>query len=318
MGRNYNEKVINSIIKIIPDNKELVPILENLLFVGKAGIYRRLNGLVPFSVEEVVKIANAFNLSLDNMLSNDNSDKAIFDLRFIEPYNSEKKYAHMISLYVERIRKLRKYPNCHSYMALNLLPYMFYPSLENISKFNIFKWLYLMSNDVDKVSFSECIVTPETRKIQNTANIESSLIPQTYILLSPQLFESFMNDIDYFMRINLISDTDHKKLKQELHVVLDELENIMITGTYRNGNKVVIFLSNIDFITSYVYFGSDSYEFVHFRICAANCIDSENPQICAFKKKWIRSLMKVSTLVSMSGELHRQKYINKQREIIGF
>ncbi|MDU1903476.1 MAG: helix-turn-helix transcriptional regulator [Dysgonomonas sp.] len=318
MGRSYNEKVIDSITKVIPDNKELIPFLEELLCLGKAAIYRRMNGYVSFSIEEVVKISQTLNLSLDYILKEEKSNKGVFDMSLIEPYDSEEAYAHIIRNYVKKIKKLRTFDNSHSYMALNLLPYMFYPSLENMTKFNIFKWLYLMSNGVNKISFSEAILSPETRKIQDIANTESCAIEETHILISPLLFQTFINDIQYFRRIDLISDTDYKNLRSELHTVLDELENMMLNGCYRNGKKVIMFLSNIDFLTSYVYFGSDNYEFVHFRICAANSIDSDDPQICAFKKNWIQCLMKVSTSISLCGELQRQKFINRQREIIGY
>ncbi len=315
-NQSLNDKIVGAIREKLPSDTSLTTVLSETLFLGKEALYRRLRGTVPFTFAEVVTLCEKFDLSLDYMVKKEQQTKAVFDLSFLEPYDSDEMYYNMLTNYVEKVRKLRTYPNSHSLMALNILPYMFYQPLESISKFNIFKWRYIMNKGVDKVTFSDFSNPDKVRNMQREATRETLSISKNQILLSPRTFESFLNDINYFRQIYLISDEDYLSLKDELNAVLDDLEYMTIHGKYRGGNEVMIYLSNIDFLASYVYFGSEGFEFIHFRICAANCMDSEDPVVCAFKKDWINSLMKASTLISLSGGIERIAFFEKQRKLI--
>ena len=57
----------------------------------------------------------------------------------------------------------------------------------------------------------------------------------------------------YFAGLNLISETDLIHLKNELELLLHKLEQISAKGEFSNGNKVAIYLSNIDFEATYSY-----------------------------------------------------------------
>ncbi|MDL2214679.1 hypothetical protein LJC00_00630 [Dysgonomonas sp. OttesenSCG-928-M03] len=312
----FNDKIIDAIREKLPSDISLTTILSETLFLGKEALYRRLRGTVPFTFAEIVSLCEKFDLSLDYIFKKEQQTKAVFDLCFLDPYDSDEVYFDMLTNYVRKVRKLRSYPNSYSLMALNILPYMFYQPLESISKFNIFKWRYIMNKGIDKITFSDFSITDKVRNIQKEATRETLSILKNQILLSPRTFESFLNDINYFRQIYLISDDDYLSLKEELNAVLDDLEYMTIHGKYRAGNEVMIYLSNIDFLASYVYFGSDGFEFTHFRICAANCIDSEDPVVCTLKKDWINSLMKASTLISLSGGIERIAFFEKQRKLI--
>ena len=74
---------------------------------------------------------------------------------------------------------------------------------------------------------------------------------KTCFIWDSNVFYSFVKEMKYFAGLNLISETDLMHLKNELVLLLHELEQISAKGKFGNGNKVAIYLSNIDFEATY-------------------------------------------------------------------
>ncbi|MCC8143284.1 MAG: hypothetical protein LUD02_12515 [Tannerellaceae bacterium] len=98
--------------------------------------------------------------------------------------------------------------------------------------------------------------------------------------------------------------------------MLDELEVVAAKGTFNNGKKVSIYLSNIDFESSYSLVEKRNFQPSLYNLYAIHMMDSQHPDICRVQKEWILSLRRYSTLISQSGEIQRMIFFNKQREII--
>lgn len=104
--------------------------------------------------------------------------------------------------------------------------------------------------------------------------------------------------------------------KKELQQLLTDLEYLSVKGEFNNGNKLSIYLSNINFETTYSYISKKNFEVSLFSIYSLNSMDSQNPHICRMQKKWIQSLKRHSTQISESGETQRIAFLEKQKNII--
>ena len=122
--------------------------------------------------------------------------------------------------------------------------------------------------------------------------------------------------LQYFAGLKLISVKDVIQLKKELQQLLTDLEYLSVKGEFNNGNKLPIYLSNINFETTYSYISKKNFEVSLFSIYSLNSMDSQNPHICRMQKKWIQSLKRHSTQISESGETQRIAFLEKQKNII--
>ena len=111
----------------------------------------------------------------------------------------------------------------------------------------------------------------------------------------------------------MISADDVKELKNELLSLLHEFEQMSVKGEFSNGNKVAIYLSNINFEATYTYIEKGDFQISLFRVYSIN---SQNSQICTLQKNWIQSLKRHSTLISESGEVQRITFMEEQKNII--
>ena len=97
---------------------------------------------------------------------------------------------------------------------------------------------------------------------------------------------------------------------------LDELEELAINGKTADGNRVRIYVSNINFEATYSYVDTNNLQLSLIRIYSINSITTMDNEIFCTLKEWIQSLKKFSTLISESGEMQRIQFFKQQREII--
>lgn len=125
-----------------------------------------------------------------------------------------------------------------------------------------------------------------------------------------------VNDIKYFMRVQLIREEDVRKLKEELYALIDDIEDIAVRGTNALGNKVHIYVANTNFETTYTYAESSTGKLSLLRVFTLNTATSTDGQIFDCLKKWILSLRRLSILISECGEMQRVQFFRHQRELV--
>ncbi|MDR1716015.1 MAG: hypothetical protein LBS20_09225, partial [Prevotella sp.] len=119
-------------------------------------------------------------------------------------------------------------------------------------------------------------------------------------------------------RRNLISDSDIEELRGELLDIVNSVESWATNGVNELGVEVAMFISYTDIGTTYTYLECEDIKISYVDIYSITALDSQNQYICHLQKKWMESLKKFSILISLSGEVQRFEYFNKQREVISF
>ena len=105
-------------------------------------------------------------------------------------------------------------------------------------------------------------------------------------------------------------------LRDELFAMLDEMETVAVKGEFENGNKIFLYLSDIDLESSYSYVTTSRHQAVNIGMFSLNGLRTPDPLMYEYVKKWIKTQSRFSTLISGSGELRRIHYFKRQREIV--
>jgi len=315
-NEQYNKNLISAIKNALPKNERISHVLAELLPIGKDAIYRRLREEVPFTFEEVSKISQHLNISLDNIIGIKNTNRAAFDLNFHPSADLLNNYSKSMQSYIQLFQKMRKGPESKIRLAFNTLPYLSYMSFKDISRFRLYRLMYQTMGNAAPSSFSELTLPPEIVDIQKKLFMESRHVPFTQLILDKNAFSSFVSDISYFYKLNLISQTEVENLKEELRMLIEDWELLAKTGKYNTGNEMLIYISDINFETCYIHYESPNMELCSLRIYSINTITSRDPDLCLLHKEWIESLKNYSTLITQSGEMQRIDFFRKQREIV--
>ena len=302
----------------INQNSKLVTKLTDILSLEKMAIYRRLRQEVPFTFEEIVAIAKEFNISLDSMLGVDLRTSLPFRFQSQENGNPIEVDYLMLEEYLQAIKDLAVDTDGEISSVANLLPQLFYTGFKYIYHFYYFKWrYYTIPSDQTKL-YHEIILPERLTQIVDDIFVHSQKIKNNYFILDSDIFNNFVNDVSYFNSIRLIRDEDIFYIKEELFRFLDYMEIIAVNGFVdKPCNKVFIYISDTSIDTSYSCIDSkSSLKFALIWSFIFNSILTFEEEMMAMMKSRIRSIIRTSTLLSVTGEKQRTQYFDTQRKIV--
>ena len=141
-------------------------------------------------------------------------------------------------------------------------------------------------------------------------------VATTYLIFDDSNFMHWLNALRAYREMHLISPESVRVLRDELFGMLDEMEKLAVNGEFPNGNKVFLYLSDIDLESSYSYVTTSKHQAVNIGLFSLNGLRTPDPQMYEYVKKWIKTQSRFSTLISGSGELRRIHYFKRQREIV--
>ena len=299
-----NTGLIEAIKEKIPANSNLANVLIDILFIGREAVYRRLRGEVPFTLTEAAIISRKLGVSLDKIVGISFKDNAVFDMNVVHHDDPFETYYEIINKYIGLLKNMGDDVTSELATSSNMLPQTLYLKHDVLSKFRLFKWMYQNENIKCK-HFDELEIPAKLQDIQ-----------KEFVNAAEHIHTTSYNDVEYFSSIHLLTDEDKQKIKEDLLLLLNELESLARKGKFDSGNKVNIYISNINFETTYSYIESSNLQLSMIRIYAINSITSQDVEMHKSLKEWIQSLKKFSTLISESGEMQRIQFFKEQREII--
>lgn len=316
MKKHIVKELIDEMKERIPQGQNLANYLADTLCIGKEAVYRRLRGEVAFTLDEVAAISSHLGISIDQIIGNHLSNRVTFDLNLQRSSDLMESYLEIIERYLQIFHSPKGHENTEIYSASNTIPFTFYSSYEYLSRFRLCRWIYQNGkiktpNSLGEMQVPEKIVTAH-KKLSESIKKSRKI----YFIWDANIFSSFAKEIKYFAGLNLISSADVLHLKRELQQILNDLEELSVRGSFKEGNEIFIYLSNIDFETTYSYITRKDFQTSIFRVYSINSMDSQSPHICQMQKSWIQSLKRHSTLISGSGETQRIDFLEKQRSII--
>ena len=316
MTNNPNANLIEAMKEKLPLKGQLADMLMDTLYIGKEAVYRRLRGEVPFTLQESALISRKnWVYRLDKIIGLSFKSNAMFNINIVDYDDPFESYYNILEKYVSLINTMPDDPSSVMGTSANIIPQTLYLKHELLAKFRLFKWMY-QNKYIDCKSFEELDIPPKLVNIQKNYVAMTRHIHSIDYIWDNMIFQHLINDIQYFASIHLISDETKEEIKNELFLLADELEKLAINGKTADGNRVRIYVSNINFEATYSYVDTNNLQLSLIRIYSINSITTMDNEIFCTLKEWIQSLKKFSTLISESGEMQRIQFFKQQREII--
>jgi len=316
MNTQFLQALLAEIKKTFPKNSAMVNALCDILKIDKGAVYRRLRQEVPFTFDEIASISKHLNISMDSLID-ENHYSISFQLRlpnFTEPQESD---YYLLNAFNKFLRSVSQSENSETASISNILPHDFFNEFNNLLLFYLYVWNYHYNSNIKVKPFHQFTAPPEMKKIINEHMMEMKKFNKTCYVLDSRIFKLYVNRVDYFNSIRLIERKDVLLIKEELFSILDYLEKIAITGQYKEtGNAVNIYISDIDITTSYACLEAKNIHFSMFKAFILSYVTSFDENTFIKMKKWIQSLIKTSTLITLTNEKQRVLYFEKQRKII--
>jgi len=299
-----------------PKKAQLAEEMINLLCIEREAAYRRLRKEVVFPAHEIVKIASAWNISLDEIVGI-NSGLVPFQLQPLNYLEPSKKEMINLQKRVKAIEHLNNTTNSEYMEVCNKIPRPIYINSMTLYRFKIFKWAYQYNIDEVYRPYSKIIIPEKIcqqfekyhKSIKNTTT--SSFI------LDQMIFEHFVYDVKYFHSILLITDEEKELLKERLHFTLDYLNEIANKGCYPDTQKKVnIYISQLNINTNYSYYFTEKLKSCRIHAFGKFDICSYDTNMVANFRNWSNLNKRAAVQISETNEKNRIDFFSKQRKLI--
>ena len=313
---HFYQEFISTLQHIIPQKAILANTITDLLSIDKDAVYRRLRGDVDFSFVEMAVIARKLGISLDNIAGIDTEQCSAVRLalpKHLDP--SEVDYA-MFDDYIMAMKLIKDEPDTKIMECGNLFPHYLYYDYEYITRLLTFRWSQ-SSYFGKKLPFHEVTIPERMRTLQKQACYYARHIKTTIYIWDEKIFEHFVSFIKFYAHIRLINEEDIYLIKNELITFVDDLEKLTFTGKHpETGNTVLIYVGEMNAYSNYGYIESKNMRISQFRAFLLNAFTSFESLLFDEISAWLNAALKLTTLISVSGEKIRADFFASQRKLI--
>jgi len=299
-----------------PKKTQLIKELMDLLCIEREATYRRLRKEVAFPANEVVKIAAAWNISLDEIIGV-NAGKVFFQMQPINYLDPSKREFSNLQKRVRSVDLLRNSSGSEYMDVCNKLPRSLTAGFPFVYKFAIFKWAYQYNNERMEVLFSQTVVPEKVRREVADFYQNIKYVANTSFIFDSMIFEYLINDIRYFHSILLITDEEKEQVKNDLLRLLDYLLDIANKGHYpETKKKVTLYISKINLNTNYSYYHTDTLKICRIHAFGKYDISTYDPEMVANFVLWMQLKKRTSVQISEVDAKGRVEFFAKQRQLI--
>jgi len=305
--------IATKILSSIPLRVKPIDYLMESLNISRESVYRRIRGDISFTFEEMAKLSVDLGFSIDELIMKDMPSHVFFDLHVTATQEPSDAFVTKFQQYFQNSFDITAVSEIESTMILNHLPLEFIVLFNNLFKFNYYRWMHQYQEISLKYFYADVVLPESLIYLQHKAVENLKKIRNNTFIFDSNIFLNLIRETQYYHKRRLINDDEFNLLKDDLSGLIDMMESIAQTGLYISKTKYNFYLSSLNIESSSRFIESDEQVQSHFFIDALEPIVITNPNLCAIHKKWIDSMRKYSTLISLSNEILQVKYFNRQR-----
>ena len=302
--------------KRYPQKKQLIFFLMDLLSLEREAVYRRLRKEVSFTIHEIVSIASAWNISLDE-ITGVNSGNIAFQMKVMNYLDPSEDEVNFLRYVIQSIGFLKNFPETEFMDICNKLPRQLLAGYPYLNQFYLFKWMYQYGNENDIPPFSKIIISEEKKKITEEYYQVIKQVPNSNFIFDKNLFKYLVQDIQYFCSIYMITEQEKELIKQDLLALMAYLFEVANKGYYpETQNKVNIYISQLKIDTGYSYTYTPDVNICYIHVFEKFEIHSFNSEMVTNFISWMQLKKKSSIQISEVDEKYRIEFFTKQRQLV--
>ncbi len=315
VNKVWYDRFLEALFKKYPQKSKLTEALMDLLSLEREAVYRRLRNDVVFPASEIIKIASAWNISLDE-IAGVNSNEILFKTQLWNYLNPSEEELNYIRYLNEESEYVRNFPNVGYIEISNRIPRMWTSGFSYLRKFHLLKWMYQYTNE-KTLPFSQIVFPKMLAELSSSYYRIAKNMRNVSFILDNNILSDLVSDIHYFQSVYLITDEEKELIKKDIFALLDYVWKIAEKGCWpETSNKVNLYISHLSIDTNYSYYYSDSIEFFCVHAFALSGIKTTNSVMVENFKNWMQSQKRASIQISEADERNRIEFFKKRRQLI--
>lgn len=314
---DLNERFLIALKEKFSKQTALISAVEDILKIERESAYRRIKGTVQFTIREMGILAQRLNISLDNLIVDDLVN--VSHIYMVSPRTVESldKVAQGVQEYLLKVKMIEDVPNGEMGVAYAHLPMEFYTPYYHLFKFIYFKWGNYYVGPEKFKDFSKWEIPDNILNYHSNVMSMYNRMNKMIYIWDKAIIWDLVKEIKYFASAGMIEDGDLNKIKNDIHHMLNDLEKLVAAGgPDNNSEKIELYVAHVKIGVTYSYIWSDTYAASYITTLSMLSTINENRSACKKIRKWIKSMKKVSTLISGTGDKERILFFKEQHQIV--
>lgn len=319
---NSNQDVQESFLSLIkenlPNNISLSDEIADLLNISKDSAYRRLRGETMLTIDEIQKLCNKFNLSVDTIL-NTNNESVTFNYRSIKHDGfTFQKYLGSID---GNLKTINRYDvKLLTYLAKDI-PIFHHCQFPKLMDFKCFFWLKTILNypEFVDVKFEFGHISDSYLELSN--DIWNNYIHTPSLeVWSYETINITLRQIEFYYDCGLFKNMDDAKVliemveKMILHIKkMAEYGYKFQFGEEPEGveDTFQLYSNEVNIADTTIFFKMGDTKITFITHNNLNILSTSNKEFCEGTENYIHNLLKKSSLISTSSEKERNRFFNR-------
>jgi len=317
MSKDVNGLLTKRILESIPDKKKQIKYLMDSLNISRESVYRRIRGCIPFTSDEVFKLARKLNFSVDEIIETDISGgdyRSALQQKDM-PFSQEHYFSNLLEHY-RILELLEKAEKVDMMVSVNRLVPSFFTGFDKLFRFNYYTWMHQCGGLPPNYAFSKVELPSSIISIQYKIKSKISSVKGITFIFDRYVIMRLIRDIQCYNNRKLISEAELSELRSEIALLIEQFEKYLQTGLDGSSSACLFYLSLLDVNMNSIYGSYDgniiSLQMPHIDIPAK----INKAEITEIHRNWIHSLKRNSILISQSNEIVQASFLNQQRENI--
>ncbi|KUJ63309.1 hypothetical protein AR687_03935 [Flavobacteriaceae bacterium CRH] len=215
----YQESFLKVIRSKTPKSVSLIDEIAAVLEISYDASHRRISGKSKFSIDETIRLAHHFSISLDNLFMKE--EKVIVE-KTIE-IETLKDMLQYFKRSAEQIQILTKNPNSVLYYSAKDIPLFYFMDGTILSKFKAFVWINLLNTNQKKVAFENFIIEESfTEYMEKLKNVYENVTVNE--IWNDTTINSSLQQILYFYEAGLLNLKNANALCKDLKRIINLIQ----------------------------------------------------------------------------------------------
>ncbi len=290
----------------------------DVLHVRKGAAYKRMNGETALTIEETVKIADHFGVSLDTVFKE--NEYVTFKHPFL---NTERKSAQaffdQFNFFLKPLKETSTVEDELKELAYlaNELPIFYYFSHKYIFNFVLSVWTHLHWTD-NQLSISDTLDYDQQIQSIRTDVLDSYYGYPVTEIWNSNMLSNLYQQIIFCITIRGFKEASYlEKLVKDIERLIEHLREIAVSGvksikgvTAPEG-KLTIYLNDFGNYLNIVLYESKYIKSSFIGYDYPQFIVTHNEKFYDFSKQWFNKIKKRSVLISTEGYQYRELFFIK-------
>jgi hypothetical protein len=315
--RTVQQEFITRLKDALPANKSLVDELSDILKVSNDSAYRRIRGETALTIDEVSRLCAYYRIPFDHFAQAE-SGKSSVTFQYSHLSSDFNRFEEYLSSLIEQMEIVKKTEPKEIIWCAEDVPIFHHFRFPKLSAFKLFYWSksILAAPEYENLKFKASLM-PSTalEKVKKIYDLYQK-IPSIEIWTEDTL-NSTLKQVEYYAESGSFETAeDAKEILNEIDLMIRSIErqatkSIKFTGEVpASGDNVEfkLYFSDLMVGTNSILITAGSSKVCYLSINTFNSMATTNAGFNDENDRWVRNIIRKSTLISGVSEKQRMKF----------